>query len=76
MNLLTKNLLLVLFVLLFAFAAVADAPPQNAGGQGGVSFGIHDVEKSLTPGGWAVVVVGFAMAGYGIFRIVKRPRIK
>lgn len=77
MNLLSKDLLVVLFVLSFAFTAVADVqPPPNAAGQGSVSFGIYDVEKDLTPGGWAVVVIGLALVGYAIFRIVKRPRIK
>lgn len=77
MNLLNKILLVAFSVLLFAFTTAADTQPQQSeGGDGGVSFGIYDVEKDLTPGGWAVVVVGLALAGYGISRFVKRPGIK
>jgi hypothetical protein len=77
MSVLTKNLLVVLSFLLFVFTAVADVPPpQNAERRDGVSFSVHDVKKELTPVGWAAVVSGLALAGYGIFRFVKRPRIK
>lgn len=76
MSLLIKNLSVVLSVLLFGFTAIADVPPQNAEGRGAVSFGIYDVEKDLTLGGWVVVVGALVLAGYGIFRFVKRHRIK
>ena len=76
MSVLTKNLLIVLAVLLFVFVAVGDVTPQNAERSSGISFSVQDVEKDLTPGGWAVVVSGLALAGYGIFRFIKRPRIK
>ncbi len=56
---------------------VADVPPRpNQPQREGVSMGIYDVKKELTPMGWAVVVGGLAATGYGLFKLIKRLRIK
>lgn len=49
-------------------------------GEGGVSFGLYDISKSLTPLGWAVIIIVPPAVIFGIIylaaKILKKPKLK
>jgi len=72
----SRTLFSTILILATSIIALADmAPPSPrptaAGGSGGITFEVHDVSRSLTPFGWAIVVVGIIgiiILVVGIFR--------
>ncbi len=50
------------------------------GDMGGVSFGVYDIERSLTPLGWAVIIIFPIALIFGVIylaaRILKKTKIK
>jgi len=49
-------------------------------GEGGVSFGVYHIERSLTPVGWAVIIILPIALIFGVIyltgKILKKTKIK